>query len=125
MTGPLDSITSAMIGKALDVSLAVHQTIANNIANSDTGGYRPLRLDFDEAMSRVSAVVESGGAAPAIRAALDAVNPVPVEEPTATSVLLDQEMVQLVMNTTHYEALLAARSQLGDIMKLAIKGGRS
>ena len=32
MSGPLDSVTGALVAKALDVSLATHQTIANNIA---------------------------------------------------------------------------------------------
>jgi len=124
MNGPLDSITSDLVSKALDVSLSVHQSIANNIANSDTSGYRPLRVNFEAVMQEVKAAVESGAGKDSIRAALDRVDATPEQEPLPTSVLLDQQMVQLVRNTTHYEALLNARDRMGDIMKLAIKGGQ-
>ncbi len=124
MNGPLDSITSDLVSKALDVSLSVHQSIANNIANSDTSGYRPLRVNFEAVMQEVQAAVESGAGKDSIRAALDRVDATPEQEPLPTSVLLDQQMVQLVRNTTHYEALLNARDRMGDIMKLAIKGGQ-
>ena len=125
MSGPLDSITGDLVSKALDVSLQVHKTIAHNIANAETSGYRPMKVNFDDVMAQVRSAFDSDLSNTAIRSALDNVSAVPEQESLDTTVLLDQQMVQLVQNTTHYQALLAARNSFGDIMKLAIKGGRS
>jgi flagellar basal-body rod protein FlgB len=124
MSGPLDSVTGALVGKALDVSLATHQTIANNIANASTPGYRPLKIDFEEVMGRVRSAVESGADDDSIRSLLAGVDATPEQDPEATSVLLDRQMIWLAKNTTHYQALLRAQSQFGSLMSTAIKGGR-
>jgi flagellar basal-body rod protein FlgB len=123
MSGPLDSVTGALVAKALDVSLATHQTIANNIANASTPGYRPLRVDFEEVMDSMRSALESGDT-DSVRAALGEIDATPVQDPEATSVLLDRQMVWLSKNTTHYQALLRAQSQFGSLMSTAIKGGR-
>lgn len=125
MSGPLDSVTGALVAKALDVSLATHQTIANNIANASTPGYRPLRVDFEEVMDSMRSALESGGDTDSVRAALGEIDATPVQDPEATSVLLDRQMIWLSKNTTHYQALLRAQSQFGSLMSAAIKGGRS
>ena len=70
MSGPLESITSAMITKALDVSLARHEVIANNIANSETAGYRPLTVNFDSIYEQMKGVLESGADFDAAKAAI-------------------------------------------------------
>ncbi len=124
MSGPLDSVTGALLAKALDVSLATHQTIANNIANASTPGYRPLRIDFEDVMGSMAAALESGGDVDSVRAALADIEATPEQDPEATSVLLDRQMVWLSKNTTHYQALLRAQSQFGSLMSTAIKGGR-
>jgi flagellar basal-body rod protein FlgB len=121
----LDSVTGALVAKALDVSLATHQTIANNIANASTPGYRPLRVDFEEVMDSMRSALESGDDTDSVRAALGEIDATPEQDPEATSVLLDRQMVWLSKNTTHYQALLRAQSQFGSLMSTAIKGGRS
>lgn len=124
MSGPLDSVTGALVAKALDVSLATHQTIANNIANASTPGYRPLRIDFEAVMDSMRSALGTGSDADSVRAALDEIDTAPVQDSEATSVLLDRQMVWLSKNTTHYQALLRAQSQFSSLMSTAIRGGR-
>ena len=125
MSELLNSITSSMVIKALDASLLTHNTIANNIANAQTEGYRPLTVNFDQLMSEVKATVDSGGSFQEVKSALDKVQLRADIDIAAQAVLLDQQMVEMAKNTTHYQALLAAREQLGSLVSTAIKGGQN
>lgn len=121
----LSSVTSALIAKALDIAQLQHGLIANNIANAQTEGYRPYRLDFKTLMGDLESIVEKqndDSTAAEIRA-FDSNGYVEVDE-MASRVLLDKEMVALTENTVHYQALLTAKSKLGKIMKTAISGAR-
>lgn len=124
MSGPLQSITSELITKALDVSLQRHEVIANNIANSETAGYRPMMVNFDDILAQLKTVVESGGDYDTAKSAFANIEIAAEQDFSTTGVLLDQQIVEMVKNTTHYQALLGAREQLGGIMKLAIRGDR-
>jgi len=124
VSGPLESITSELITRALDVSMQKHQGISNNIANADTLGYKPLAVNFDDVMQQVKTVFEAGGDYESVKSSLAAIDLTPELDSTATSVMIDQQVVEMVKNTTHYQALLSAREQLGGIMKLAIRGDR-
>ena len=125
MSELLDSITGSMVIKALDASLLTHNTIANNIANAQTEGYRPLTVNFDQLMGEVKATVDSGGSFQEVKSALDKVQLRADIDIAAQAVLLDQQMVEMAKNTTHYQALLAAREQLGSLVSTAIKGGQN
>ena len=124
MSGPLDSVTGALVARALDVSLATHQTIANNIANASTPDYRPLRIDFEDIMGNMRSALGAGGDADDVRAALGDIAIEPEQDAEATTVLLDRQMAWLSKNTTRYQALLRAQSQFGSLMSTVIKGGR-
>jgi flagellar basal-body rod protein FlgB len=125
MSELLDSVTGTMLTKALDVSLAVHQTIANNIANASTVGYQPLKLDFQQVMDGVRTAVDSGASDTAVTEILEQLDFAPELDLESALVQLDQQMVLLAQNTTHYQALISARGQLGELVNLAIKGGQS
>jgi flagellar basal-body rod protein FlgB len=124
MSGPLQSITSELITKALDVSLHRQEVIANNIANSDTAGFRPMTVNFADIMQQLKTVVEAGDDYDAAKSSFASIEITAEQDFSETSVLLDQQVVEMVKNTTHYQALLSAREQLGGIMKLAITGAR-
>jgi len=125
MSGPLDSVTGTMLAKSLDVSLAVHQTIANNIANASTIGYQPLKVDFQQVMDGLRSAVNSGASDDAVRGMIERLDFAPELDLDSATVQLDQQMVLLAQNTTHYQALLSARDQLGELVSLAIKGGQN
>ena len=125
MSELLDSVTSLMLSRSLDASLMVHQTIANNIANASTIGYQPLRLDFQQVMDGVRSAIDAGASDAAVTTMLERLDLAPQLDRESTTVQLDEQMVLMAQNATHYQALLSARDQLGELVKLAIKGGQS
>lgn len=51
-----DSITSALIQKALDGTWQRQKTISNNIANHETPGYKAVRVNFEQELKTKSSV---------------------------------------------------------------------
>ena len=124
MSGPLESITGALLSKSLDTSLNIHQVIAHNIANANSTGFRPLTVNFEQLLSdmKMAAVGE-----PSVTDLKERLANIQIEiEPDANTdtVQLDQQMVLLAKNTTHYQALLSARSLYGELVSMAIRGGK-
>ena len=124
MSGPLESVTGALLSKALDMSLMTHQAIASNVANASTAGYQPVKIDFDSVLNAARNAVESGNSKDEIIDRLKQLTIEPEYETLSTSVQIDRQMVWMAKNTTHSQALVGARSELGSLMKMAINGGR-
>lgn len=125
MSGFLESITSVLLNKALDVSWQQHSHISNNIANANNDNYQIQSLDFNKVMSEFSGLdgkLKSGISVNDITS-LDPTDFVEIEE-QGLKVMLDSEIVKLADNTTRYQALIAAKKQFGAIKKLAITGGK-
>lgn len=125
MSELLDSVTSLMLSRSLDASLMMHQTIANNIANSSTVGYQPMKLDFNQVMDGVRSAIKAGAPDDVLTAVLERLDLTPQPDRESVTVQLDEQMVLMAKNATHYQALLSARSQLGELVSIAIKGGQS
>jgi len=125
MSGPLESITGALIGKSLDASLVVHEVIAHNIANVNSTGFRPLAVSFEQLMEGMKQAVENQPDVTELKQRLENL-PIEIEaDATTETVQLDQQMVVLAKNTTHYQALLSARSLYGELVSMAIRGGKA
>lgn len=125
MSGPLDSITGALIGKSLDASLTVHQVIAHNIANVNSAGFRPLTVSFDQLIDGMKQALVNETDVVQLKGRLADLNIEIETDPDADTVQLDQQMVALAKNTTHYQALLSARSLYGELVSMAIRGGKA
>ena len=124
MSGPLESITGALLSKSLDTSLNTHQVIAHNIANANSTGFRPLTVKFEQLLSDMKM---AAAGEPNVADLKERLANIQIEiEPDANSdtVQLDQQMVLLAKNTTHYQALLSARSLYGELVSMAIRGGK-
>lgn len=124
MSGPLESITGALLSKSLDTSLNMHQVIAHNIANANSTGFRPLTVKFEQLLSDMKM---AAAGEPNVADLKERLANIQIEiEPDANSdtVQLDQQMVLLAKNTTHYQALLSARSLYGELVSMAIRGGK-
>lgn len=124
MSGPLESITGALLSKSLDTSLNIHQVIAHNIANANSTGFRPLTVKFEQLLSDMKM---AAAGEPNVADLKERLANIQIEiEPDANSdtVQLDQQMVLLAKNTTHYQALLSARSLYGELVSMAIRGGK-
>lgn len=131
MIDALAGVTSKIARMSLDAYVARYQVLANNIANVDTNGYRPLQLNFEQQLTALQAAVSSGNASDGELLGLtDAVHPfveqaaIPSTQ-TDQATRLDDQVTQLTQNTLQYEALLTAMDQLGAINRLAVNGGSS
>lgn len=120
----LDSVTGALIEKALDASWMTHRVIAHNVANAGTSGYTALRLDFDNVLDQLSDVKKAASDAPSVRQELSRLDLGDMVESTGEQVVVEREMLSLTRNTLYYQGLITARSAYGEIMKQAISGGR-
>ena len=107
---------------ALDAAILRHQTIAANMANVNTAGYTPLKVNFEEQLAAAS--FDSGKVND-----LSGIQPF-VEQESAPNGLtpqsaIDMEIVKLNLNTLHYQALLKATNMYFSVANAAVtEGGR-
>ena len=122
------STTSMLISLALDAATMKHTAIAQNIANANNAGYRPLQVDFDNQVAMFRDQLLTRGNDAGIERAIDSlrsaleISEVPQAE--SAKVALDVEVVKMTQNALHYQALLTARGKVGAFMRMAINGGR-
>lgn len=122
------STTSMLISLALDAATMKHTAIAQNIANANNEGYRPLQVDFDRQVTLFRDQLLARGNEPSVKRAIDSlrsaleISEVPPAE--STKVALDVEVVKMTQNALHYQALLTARGKMGAFMRMAINGGK-
>lgn len=126
MDSIISSVTQTLVNKALDLSSAEQRIIANNIANSGSVGYSPIRLSFDSVMSEVRTMIESQSDASQLEQAIQKIDTtdLPTVQDLSTKVMLDKEMVLMSENVIRFQALITAKKGLGGLMKSAINGGK-
>jgi flagellar basal-body rod protein FlgB len=116
--------TGAMVKLALDAASLRHLVIANNIANANTPGYVPMRVEFEEhlaaaARDSASGVVLGRTAAPAVVPDLQGLDPLQAR------VQLDVEAAQLAQNTVQYQALLRGLRGKLEMLQIAVNDGKT
>lgn len=102
---------------ALDAASLRHQAIANNIANANSAGFVPLKVNFEEQLAFARGGMRSSVPA-SVRPFIES------DAGGAAKVSLDLEMVKLAQNTLHYQSLLTALEKRGAILSAAITEGR-
>ncbi|GAB4165655.1 MAG: flagellar basal body rod protein FlgB [Geothermobacteraceae bacterium] len=112
--------------KAIELRQQRQQVIAGNIANADTPGYRPRRLEFE---SDLQAAINGHGQIRQTRQRHlgpggdpTSVNPKVKLENDAVNV--DQEMTSLAENQILYEAAIQALNKKLGLLKYVAQGGR-
>jgi flagellar basal-body rod protein FlgB len=126
ITGISGATNDAVI-LALDAANLRHQAIANNIANANTPGYTPLKVNFEEQLTAFRRAMDGSDAD--VRSALHGVKGFIEEDLAAagrgaSNVMLDMEVVKLSQNVVHYQSLLRALSNQMSIVSAAINEGR-
>ncbi|WP_394652317.1 flagellar basal body rod protein FlgB [uncultured Sphingomonas sp.] len=114
----MDALTPLLIAKALDGLTARAEATAVNIANANSPGYRPLKVDFE---GRLRAAAGDGAAA------IDAVRPdVTTLAPTrlAPDMRLDLELATAWQTSMRYAALIDLLGREMAISRAALAGGR-
>lgn len=123
MVSPVDSPASVLLGLALDAAQLRQQAIAQNIANVNTPGFRPLSVRFEEQMAAQRATLAQGGSVNL--ASLGGFQPslIASADPNET-VALDDQVAQLAGNTLHHQVLLRALNKHFALLGLAISEGK-
>lgn len=118
----IDPVTLALVRSALDAGVMRQVAHANNVANSNTAGYRPFQVMFEEGLDEVREAVDGGRATE-----LDPVE-VPAAQmqqlPAGTAVSLDAEVAAMSQNALQYQALTKALGRHYALLGLAISEGR-
>ncbi|MEN6545010.1 MAG: flagellar basal body rod protein FlgB [Armatimonadia bacterium] len=129
MSSYLTDNTVSALSKALQGQALRQRTVANNLANVDTPGYRPQRVDFEAQLRHALASADSDN--PASSAVIDAIRPQastsssPALRRDGNAVDLETEMVALAESSTHYNALIRLLSKKLQMLKsVATEGGK-
>ena len=122
----LGGITSQIAWLALDAAALRHDITAHNIANSETPGFVPKRVEFAE---QLRALVQDAiaGADPQdlgsrfaeLKSKMQ--NGSFVTAKTDQLVEVDMEMINLTENVLHYRAILEGLSKRSDVLRMAIR----
>lgn len=111
----IDPVLSALHGALRGLS-ARQRTIADNIANVQTPGYRAGRVDFEASLG---AALESGGEAPVEYTRRRSLDPTRMD---GNNVRLDTETVAMVETNLRYQAMIEAVNAKFGLLRTAIKG---
>jgi flagellar basal-body rod protein FlgB len=118
------------LGRALDLYQARHTVLAENIANSETPGYRARELDFGNALAEALAPPEpnapgdSSSVAPANRRIEPTLDREAAVKPDGNSVALDEQVGRLSENAFKIQALTQILSARYQSLKRVIDGGK-
>lgn len=114
----MESISNVLIAKALDGLNARYEATAQNIANANSPGYRPVRVSFEESLR---------SAASQGREAIAGVVPHTELAPMpriASEMRLDLEIATASQTAMRYTALLNLFEGRGALMRTVVAGGR-
>lgn len=130
MIDDIGGVTGKLVKVALDAALIRQEVIANNIANANTPGFLPQKLEFEKYMLQIENSLrpqnESLLSANIQNLKLILQNGETVVQTGKEKVELDIEMKNLAENSIRYQALLAGSSKRSSIIGMAIsqQGGK-
>lgn len=130
MIDNLGGVTSQLVSAAVDAAIKRHQVHAHNIANSETPGFVPSRLEFELQLKALWAQLNQLDDPSLADARLakfrDELAGSGMLQPSdRETVPLDQELAAISQNVLYYHALLDAAGKRSAIVKMAITGGRN
>ena len=120
------------LGQALDLYQARHQVLAENIANSETPGYRARDIQFADELASALTAPQNGTETPGNPASVQ--GPMHVEpsldrdatlKPDGNSVALDVQVGRLSENAFKIQALTQILSGRYASLKRVIDGGKA
>ena len=127
MVQGIEAVTTAVLGLALDAASLRQQAIASNIANSETLGYVPLKVSFEDQLEDARRALNDQGKLDA--SSLAGVEP-RVEHVVANGltwqdqVRPDIEVASLAQNAVQYQALIKGLSKHFAILSAAVGDGQ-
>jgi flagellar basal-body rod protein FlgB len=112
----MDEGTAILLIKALDGLSARSVATAQNIANANTAGYRPLRVSFEQALANAAAVGDA-----AVSAVTPQVESIPIGARDG-ELRLDLELETAAHTAQRYGALIDVLDRQLQLQDLAIVG---
>lgn len=130
MINNIGGVTSSLVSLALDAAMQRHQLIAHNIANANTENFSAKRLSFEAYLTQFALMAADKGEDALLKREISALKSMlesgeSIVETGAESVELDREMTQLAENVIRYRAILAANDKRGELIAMAVRGGRT
>ncbi|MES2538664.1 MAG: flagellar basal body rod protein FlgB [Pseudomonadota bacterium] len=127
MIAEIAGATTDAVKLALDAASLRHQAFANNIANANTPGFMPARVNFEEQLGAFRRVL--GGTDAEVSRSLQGVKSFIEQDQSAagqgaSNVMLDMEVVKLSQNVLHYQTLLRGLNKQMSIISAAINEGK-
>lgn len=120
----INDVTTNVAKVGMDMAVARQQLIAHNIANANTPGFSPLRMDFGSRVAELRDALTSGPMGKEKIAAIAGTRPVPDIYAEDGSVALDMEVADLSKNTLEFQVISKALSRHFALLSLAITDGR-
>lgn len=126
MTQGLEAITTATVALALDAASLRQQAIAANVANVNTVGYIPQRVDFEAQLDDARrALQERGTVDPfALSGVRLQLTPMLDAAGQPEKVQLDVEMANMAQNAVQYQALAKGIARHLAILYTAASDGK-
>lgn len=114
----MDPVSAVLINRALDGLTARSMATAQNIANANSPGYRPVRVTFEDALRE---------AAPRGTEALRSVTPRYETDPSrgaGAELRIDLELATASETAARYAALLDLMNRQVQLSRTVIRGGQ-
>jgi flagellar basal-body rod protein FlgB len=125
MTQGLESVTTAILGLAMDAASLRQQAIAANIANANTAGYVPQGVSFEAQLGDARRGLRTEGHIDPFALAGVKVQMQALQSGAQTgSIQLDTEVAALSQNTMQYQVLAKGLNKHFAILESAFSDGK-
>jgi flagellar basal-body rod protein FlgB len=126
MYSGVEGVTMSLLNLALDTASLRQKAHANNIANANVMGYKPVQVNFESQLQEVRQTLQEGGAVNL--SALNGISP-QLEEISAgyqgpQGIEIDSEIAKLSENAVQYQALIKGLNKELSILSMAISEGK-
>jgi flagellar basal-body rod protein FlgB len=119
------SFLPASYERFLEVAGDREHTIAANMANVDTPGYRTKDINFQHEMARATSMISTGDEGPEMVPVVQQVQGL-LERPDGNNVNLDRESLLLAQTQLQYQmGIQLVKSQFHEVMSAITGGGNS
>lgn len=129
-----DSVTSALLQKALDGTWERQRAIANNIANHETPGYKAIKVSFEDSLdSELRKIGSSSQTKEQIANALEDIKNSDInvvsdnstsERADGNNVDLDLENIEMAKTQIQYQYLTRSMTDMFSRLRYAISEGK-
>ncbi len=122
--GIFDDPTRAVLASTMDACAERNRTIANNVANADTPGFRRSVVNFEDTLKDMlrDGTVNDVEQARRLKASVET-DDTPSTRMDGNNVNIDREMADLARNSIEYNALVEFTRLKSGMLTTVISGG--